>query len=130
MASSSRSGLLTARPGTLVQRIPEVREETQNDIIENGDFRVDLRSHKVTVRGQEAQLTSEEFDLLVFLAGHPRRMVMPRTLLITRCGDHEVRRAQFLRVLTALRQKIESAAGRAGYIRTEPWIFYRFDPVR
>lgn len=79
--------------------------------------------------GQEAPLTSEEFDLLVFLVGHPRSVVTSRTLLSTRCGAHEVRQAQFLRVLATLRHKIESAAGREGYIRTEPWIVYRFDPA-
>ncbi|MBZ5705640.1 MAG: winged helix-turn-helix domain-containing protein [Acidobacteriia bacterium] len=130
MASSLNIRQLTARLGNLLQRVPEVQEETQNDILESGDFHIDLRSRTVTVRGQEIHLTSEEFDMLVFLAGHPRRVVTPRTLLSTRWGDHEVRQTQFLRVLTALRQKIESAAGRAGYIRTEPWIFYRFDPGR
>jgi DNA-binding response OmpR family regulator len=130
MASSLNIRQLTTRLGDLLQRVPGVREEAQNDIIENGDFRIDLRSHEVTVRGQEVKLTSEEFDMLVFLAGHPRRVITPRTLLSTRGGDHEVRQTQFLRVLTALRQKLNSAAGGVGYIRTEPWIFYRFAPAR
>jgi DNA-binding response OmpR family regulator len=130
MASLPNFGPVTARPGNFFQRIVGGEGETQKDIIENGDFRIDLQSHKVTVRGQEAQLTSDEFDMLVFLVGHPRRVVTSRTVLSTRSGDHEVRQAQFLRVLTALRQKIESAAGREGYIRTEPWIVYRFDPAR
>jgi DNA-binding response OmpR family regulator len=130
MASSFNIGQLTSRLGALFQRAPEVREKTQGEIIENGDFRIDLQSHKVTVRGQEAELTPAEFDMLVFLSGHPRRVVTPSTLLSSRFGDHRVRQTQFLQVLMALRQKIESAAGRAGYIRTEPWIFYRFDPSR
>jgi DNA-binding response OmpR family regulator len=130
MASSLNIRQLTSRLGNLLQRVPEVREDTQSDIIEHGDFHIDLRSHQVTVRGQEVQLTSEEFDMLVFLAEHPRRVITAHTLLSTRSGDHEVRQTQFLRVLTALRQKIESAAGRAGYIRTEPWVLYRFEPSR
>jgi len=130
MASSLNVRRLTARLGNLLQRVPGVRGGTLSDIIENGDFRIDLRSHTATVRGQELTLTSEEFDMLVFLAGHPRRVITPRTLLSTRCGDHEVRQTQFLQVLTALRQKLNSASGGAGYIRTEPWIFYRFDPAR
>jgi DNA-binding response OmpR family regulator len=109
--------------------IGRLRDATDSEIIENGDFRIDLECRKTTVRGQEAHLTSEEFDLLVFLVGHPRRVVTARTLLSTRCGDHEVRQTQFLRVLTTLRQKLEAAAGREGYIRTEPWIVYRFDPA-
>ena len=129
MASSLKIGQLTSQLGRPLQRAPEAWEETHSEIIANGDFRIDLQSHKVTVRGQEARLTSEEFDLLVFLVEHPRRVVTSRTLLSTRCGAHEVRQAQFLRVLATLRQKLESAAGREGYIRTEPWIVYRFDPA-
>jgi two-component system response regulator VicR len=94
----------------------------------NGDFRIDNQSRSVTVRGRELVLTSEEFDLLVFLVGHPRRVVTSKTLLSTRRGAHEVRQTQFLRVLTTLREKLEAVAGREGYIRTEPWIVYRFDP--
>jgi DNA-binding response OmpR family regulator len=129
MASSLNIGQLTSRLETVLQRAPEARAQAHGEIIANGDFRIDLQSHKVTVRGQEPHLTSEEFDLLVFLVGHPRRVVTSRTLLSTRCGDHEVRQTQFLRVLTTLRQKIEAATGREGYIRTEPWIVYRFDPA-
>jgi DNA-binding response OmpR family regulator len=129
MASSLRIGPLTAQP-TFFQRIGEDRTETQKSFIENGDFRIDLQSHEVRVRGTEAHLTSEEFDLLVFLLGHPRRVVTSRTQLCTRGSDHELRQTQFLRVLATLRQKIEAAAGREGYIRTEPWIVYHFDPVR
>ena len=67
--------------------------------------------------------------MLIFLAGHPRRVVTPRTLLSTRWGDHEVRQSDFLRVLTSLRKKIEAVGGSVRYIRTEPWIYYRFDPT-
>jgi len=100
MASSLNIGQLTSPLKTVVQRAPEAREQTHSEIIANGDFRIDLQSHKVTVRGQDACLTSEEFDLLVFLVGHPRRVVTSRALLSMRCGDHEVRQTQFLRVLT------------------------------
>ncbi|HVO81027.1 MAG TPA: winged helix-turn-helix domain-containing protein [Terriglobales bacterium] len=130
MASSLNVRQLTGRLGNLLRRAPEARPEPQNEVIDTGDFHIDLQAHQVTVRGRQIELTSEEFDMLVFLAGHPRRVVTPSTQLNTRWGEHEVRQTQFLRVLTALRQKIEAAAGRAGYIRTEPWVFYRFDTSR
>ena len=128
MATSLSVGQLTSRLGALLQGSPESRDETHKNIIANGDFRIDNQSRTVTVRGRELILTSEEFDLLVFLVGHPRRVVTSRTLLSTRCGAHEVQQAQFLRVLTTLQEKLETVAGREGYIRTEPWIVYRFDP--
>lgn len=126
MASSSKVVECTPRLKSPLQRV-QVREETPKHILENGDFRIDLLSRRVTVCGREAQLNSEEFDLLVFLAKHPRKVVTPHTQLGTRWGQHEARQTQFLRVLAALRRKIEEAAGRTGYIRTEPWIFCRFD---
>ena len=129
MASALSLRNISVRLGNLFQSINRTAGEKEENLIETGDFRIDLRSHKVLVRDQDVQLDSEEFDMLVFLAGHPRRVVTPRTLLSTRWGDHEVRQADFLRVLTNLRKKIEAVGGNAHYIRTEPWVFYRFEPA-
>ena len=46
-----------------------------------GDFKIDLDKRIVTVRDHELGLTSEEFDVLVFLASHPRSLVTPQTML-------------------------------------------------
>jgi len=119
---------LTGRLGRFMHRVMEPRSQGGNEIIETGDFRIDLGSRHATVCGQRLQLTPEEFDVLVFLAGHPRRIVTPRTSLSTRWGEHDVRQAEFLRVLTSLRQKIAAVNGCSSYIRTEPWVFYRFEP--
>jgi len=119
---------LAGRLGRLMHWPGEHRAQDDN-VIEKGDFRIDLQARCATVRGQPLQLTPEEFDMLVFLAGHPRRIVTPRTTLTTRWGEHEVRQADFLRVLTGLRQKIAAVDAGANYIRIEPWVFCRFEPV-
>ena len=129
MASTLSLRQISVRLGNLFQSIHRTASDKNDDVIETGDFRIDLRSHQVLVRDQQVRLDSEEFDMLVFLTGHPRRVVTPRTLLSTRWGNHEVRQADFLRVLTSLRRKIEAVGGTAHYIRTEPWVFYRFDPA-
>jgi len=98
-----------------------------SEIVESGDFRIDLGSRQVQVRGQELQLTDEEFELLVFLVGHPTGIITPHTRLSTRWGRNGVHQAEVLRVLTQLRKKLESLGG-SQYIRTEPWVVYRFDP--
>jgi two-component system KDP operon response regulator KdpE len=98
--------------------------------IEAGDFKIDLARRSVTLSGRELDLTSEEFDVLVFLAGHRQRLITPRTLLATSWTEHRVRQTQFLRVLMSLRGKLESAAAPGKhYLRTEPWVVYRFDPT-
>lgn len=128
MATALSIRQLTGRLSRLMQRAVGSRTESE-EIIEAGDFRLDLSARRAAVRGQQLQLTAEEFDMLVFLAGHPRRIVTPRTSLTTRWGEQEVRQADFLRVLTSLRQKIASVEGQTSYIRIEPWVFYRFDPA-
>ena len=97
---------------------------------EAGDFRIDMVRRCVALCGRALDLTPEEFDVLVFLAGHRQRMITPRTLLATSWSEHRVRQTEFLRVLLSLRAKIETAAAPGKrYLRTEPWVVYRFDPT-
>ena len=97
--------------------------------IQSGDFTIDLTRRRVTVRGDQLDLTSEEFDALVFLTSHPQRMITPHTLLTTSWTADRFRQTGFLRVLLSLRAKLEAVAGRGKhYLRTEPLIIYRFDP--
>ena len=116
---------------TSFQRCFQSRPETKTasaEVIQVGDFRIDLQSHNVTVRGKEVRLTQEELDLLVFLTTHPKKVITPSTRLVTRVRGDGVRQTQFLRVLLRLCRKIEPDTSSHHYIRTEPWVCYRFDP--
>ena len=106
---------------------PETKT-TVAEVTQAGDFRINLQSREVTVRGKEVQLTQEELDLLVFLTTHPKKIITPGTRLVTKARGDRVRQTQFLRVLLQLCRKIEPDASSHHYIRTEPWVFYRFDP--
>jgi DNA-binding response OmpR family regulator len=97
-------------------------------LIEVGDFRIDLDARSVRIRDRELSLSSEEFDLLVFVAEHPRRIITPHTMLRTRCGNDRVRQVEMLRTLHSLCQKLQTVADGSRYLRTEPWVCYRFDP--
>jgi DNA-binding response OmpR family regulator len=68
--------------------------------------------------------------LLVFLIKHPRRIVSPRTLLATRWGGDHIRQTEFLPLLLGLRKKLETAGLPSHYLRTESWVFYRFETTR
>ncbi len=96
-------------------------------MIESGDFKIDLAARTVALRGENLSLTAEEFDVLVFLAGHPQRMVTPRTMLATSWTANGLRQTEFLRVLLSLRKKLDAAGHGKHYLKTEPWIIYRFD---
>jgi len=94
-----------------------------------GDFRIDLDQRTVVVRNKHVDLAATEFDLLVFLVGHPKRMVTAQTMLKTQWGEDGVHQTQFLQVLLSLRKKLEATGAGDHYIRTESLVVYRFDPL-
>ena len=97
-------------------------------LLESGDFRIDLESRTVTVRGGEMHLTPKEFDLLTYFLKHPGKVLTHRTLLAALWGGNYVEQNEYLRVFVGnLRKKIETDAASPRYILTEPWIGYRFD---
>jgi DNA-binding response OmpR family regulator len=99
-----------------------------NEIIELGDFRIDTAERKAIVNGRQLPLTREEFDVLVFLVTHPQRLVTPRTLLTTSWNVQGLHQTEFLRNLLSLGRKLDIAGAGKQYLRTEPWVIYRFDP--
>ena len=118
---------LLARVRANLRRSP--REEETSSAIDDGDFRIDLDAHVVHVRGHEVKLTPKEFDLLVYLARHPRKVVTHRNLLAAVWGANSTEQPEYLRVFIGqLRKKIEPDAPSPSYILTEPWVGYRFQP--
>jgi two-component system KDP operon response regulator KdpE len=119
---------LLARVRASLRRVP-VGEKEQASLIEIGDFRIDLAAHKVAVRHHDVHLTPKEFDLLVYLARHPGKVVTHRTLLSAIWVGQSTEQIEYLRVFVGqLRKKLESEASSPRYIVTEPWVGYRFEP--
>lgn len=117
---------LLARARASLRRSPAIEE--QISLIETGDFRIDLAAHKVTVRKREVHLTPKEFDLLVYLARRPGKVVTHRALLAAIWGGQSTEQVEYLRVFVGqLRKKLESEAASPRYIVTEPWVGYRFE---
>jgi two-component system KDP operon response regulator KdpE len=119
---------LLARVRANLRRVP-AGEAEELALIEVGDFRIDPAAHKVTVRKREIHLTPKEFDLLLYLARHPGKVVTHRTLLGAIWGGHSTEQVEYLRVFVGqLRKKLEPEASSPRYIVTEPWVGYRFEP--
>lgn len=96
--------------------------------IVRGDLTVDLDRRRVIRAGEEIRLTPKEFELIVFMARSPDRVLTHRTILKAIWGPHAVEQPEHLRVLmAALRRKIEIDASRPRYLLTEPWVGYRFN---
>jgi len=118
---------LLARVRANLRRSPP--EEVVGGAIEDGDFRIDLDAHTVFVRGREVKLTPKEFEILVYLARHPRKVVTHRNLLAAVWGANSTEQPEYLRVFIGqLRKKIETDAQSPSYLQTEPWVGYRFEP--
>jgi two-component system, OmpR family, KDP operon response regulator KdpE len=103
------------------------REEPEAPRIEIGDFRIDVPEHRVEVRKQEVHLTPKEFDLLLYLARNPGKVVSHHELLAAVWGPNSVQQPEYLRVFIGhLRKKLEPDESIPRYILTEPWVGYRF----
>jgi two-component system KDP operon response regulator KdpE len=122
------SGELLARIRAALRRSPPIGNVTQT-LIEEGDFRVDLDAHSVSVAGKDVRLTPKEFDVLVYMAQHPNKVLTHRAILNAVWGGNSVEQHEYLRVFVGqLRKKLEPDSSSPKYILTEPWVGYRFEP--
>jgi len=96
---------------------------------EVGDYKVDLEGRRVHAHGNEVRLTPKEFDLFVYMARHPNRVLTHRTLLEAVWGEASQEQPEYLRVFMGqLRKKLEPDPSNPKYLVTEPWVGYRFNP--
>ena len=116
---------LLARVRVALRRVESARAGAGP--IVRGDLVIDRDRHTVSRGHQNIRLTPKEFDLLVFFAQHPGRVLTHRVILKAIWGPRAVDQPEHLRVLLAsLRRKIEPDPSRPRYIVTEPWVGYRF----
>ena len=105
------------------------KQALEEHVIDVGDFHVDLQTRSVLVKDRSVHLTPKEFDLLVYLARHPGKVLTHRALLSAIWGENSVEQPEYLRVFVGhLRKKLESDEASSRYITTEPWVGYRFEP--
>jgi Response regulators consisting of a CheY-like receiver domain and a winged-helix DNA-binding domain len=117
---------LLARIRAHLRRHPPAEPEPEQ--IEIGDFRINLAGHRVFVRNSDIRLTPKEFDLLVYFARHPEKVITHAVLLRSVWGPQSANQNEYLRVFVGqLRKKLE-ANSEKHYIATEPWVGYRFSP--
>jgi len=120
---------LIARVRAGLRRAARPAQEESASRIEAGDFQVDLNTRVVTVRGRDVKLTPKEFDLLIYLARNPGRVLTHRVLLSAVWGGNSTQQPEYLHVfINHLRKKLEPEDGSVHYITTEKWVGYRFEP--
>jgi len=101
--------------------------DKENEVIEIRGMKIDKTARRVYVNDEEKILTTKEFDLLSFLAGHPDR-VFTKDELFREIWDME----SFGDIATVtvhikkIREKIEEDAAKPQYIETIWGKGYRF----
>lgn len=120
---------LLARIRAALRRRPETGAAVEPERLAEGDFVIDMATHEISVAGKPVHLTPKEFDLLVFLFRNRGKVVTHRAILSAVWGGNSTEQTEYLRVFIGqIRKKIEQDPSKPRYIRTEPWIGYRFFP--
>ena len=118
---------LNARVRALLRRTaPALENETG---IEVGDFKIDPQQRRVEVGGKPVHLTPKEFELIQFFLANRGKVLTHRAILSAVWGSGSREQPEYLRVFIGnLRKKLEPDPRAPKYLKTEPWIGYRFDP--
>ena len=106
---------------------PRPADGDDDEVIEEGDVRIDVARRTVQARGEEVQLTFVEFELLRTLASSPGRVFSRRQLLERLRGGADYREPRTIDVhVRHLREKIERDAREPELILTVRGVGYRF----
>ncbi len=118
---------LTARVRTVLRRA--AGEQAVSERLAFEDLELDAESREVRRGGEELKLTAKEFDLLWFLASHPRK-VFSRDQLMRRVWGYEsaVDTGTVTVHIRRLREKIEVLPSTPRRLETVWGVGYRFTP--
>jgi two-component system response regulator ResD len=118
---------LVARVRTVLRRTAQISDP--QEVVQHGDLVLDSASREVRRKGRLVRLTAKEFDLLWFLATHPRRVFSREHLMASVWGYHAAFDTGTVTVhIRRLRAKIEDDAARPRHIETVWGVGYRFSP--
>lgn len=116
--------------GELLARIRAAMRRLQQELPEpvfiSDDLEVNLELRRVTVRGNDIQLTPTEYDLLKLLVSQAGKVLTHRHILSKIWGPSHLEQPHVLRVnISNLRRKIEVDPAQPRHITTELGVGYR-----
>jgi len=128
-------------PQELVSRVRAVLRRTQSpersSVLAERDqpllafdgLTIDAAARSVQVNGADVVLTAKEFDLLLFLASHPRQVYNREQLLAQVWGETQYIDASTVTVhVRRLREKLEKDPAAPRFVQTVWGVGYRFSP--
>jgi DNA-binding response OmpR family regulator len=127
LAMRVRSVLRRSR-GTAVADTPAQQEQPDQPVLADRDVVVDLAAHQVRLDGKLLQLTSREYDLLVYLLRHPRQAFTREQLLSEVWGWSFGDTSTVTVHVRRLREKLEHDPTLPRRIVTVWGVGYRYEP--
>jgi len=120
---------LAARVKSHIERYERLMgKKTGSDVISHKGLEINTAAHKVHVNGREVQLTTKEYDLLLFLASNPNIVFSKEHIFDTIWGEDYFGDTATVAVhIQKIRKKIEKDPSDPQYIETIWGAGYRFN---
>lgn len=117
---------LMARVESILRRVEGYKSRRAPPVVRVGDLEIDEPRHRVSVRGQDVNLTPMEFELLYFLAANAGQVFDRETLFREVWGYEYVGETNLVDVcVRRLREKVELVASRPKIILTVRGVGYK-----
>ena len=119
---------VVARVKAILRRTTLITAEAKDEIIKIGDLEIHPDKYMVMFKGEQLVLTPKEFELLLYLANHPGK-VLSRDQLLNGVWDfHYDGDTRIVDVhISHLREKIEADTKQPVYIRTIRGFGYKME---
>ncbi len=120
---------LVSRVRAVLRRAQGAPVQSTERALEFDSIRIDPVTRLVTMAGAEISLTAKEFDLLWFMANHPRQVFNRDQLLDRVWGETDYIDPSTVTVhVRRVREKIEPDAANPRHIHTVWGVGYKFEP--
>ena len=117
-----------ARIKAILRRTRAAKKNVEENVIVNGDVRLDKDNRRVQICGREINLTGKEFELLEFLVANPGKVYGRAKLLQLIWGKDYPGDERTVDVhVRRLREKIESNPSEPRYVHTKWGVGYYFN---
>jgi two-component system phosphate regulon response regulator PhoB len=126
MVKPFQPALFAARVGAVLRRAGAVRDK---ETLEFGELRIDLTAREVSLERLPVDMPAREFDLLAFLATHPRQ-VFTRSQLLEQVWESSSEwqdEATVTEHIRKIRLRIEADPRNPRWISTVRRVGYRFN---
>ncbi len=102
-------------------------EEVSKNVVTSGEVSMDTDRRSLRIAGEDINLTSKEFDMLLLLVNHPGKVYSRESLLHTIWGSDYPGDARTVDVhIRRLREKIEPSPSDPKYVHTKWGVGYYF----